>query len=45
VAKTGKKVANGDDQSNEVEMAGNKGVCTMNIVGKDVQNTETGAPV
>jgi hypothetical protein len=26
----GKKVANGDDQSSEVEMAGNKGVCTMN---------------
>jgi hypothetical protein len=29
MAKTGKKVANGDDQSNEVEMAGNEGVCTM----------------
>jgi hypothetical protein len=29
MAKTGEKVANGDDQSNEVGMAENEGVCTM----------------
>ena len=28
--KKGKKVTNGDDQSSEVEMDGNKGVCTIN---------------
>jgi hypothetical protein len=38
----GTQVANGDDKKQRLIR---KGVCTKNTCGKDVQNTETGAPV